>query len=497
MTWDGTLPVSAYPFSMACWAKRIQQGLTHALMVLVDASADNTWALLYVDNIESTANARFEVRNGASGEAQTTNATNYDGVQWDHVVAVAVSSTERHVYLNGGNKASDTITVNFNALWDRISLGRNMRLSPRNEMYGNIALPAIWNVALSDEDVSALAQGALPLEINRAGLVFYIDDMAGAKDIIGGKTMTINNATPPSIDSPHLIRRSSKRTYFLPPATASELAPAKLKARITRLQQPQTAARVNWSNSLTQGLVEAYVLGVGNDGPVNVVTGFRGGIDNGSPTTIGDRTWFVKANQDRLKGQEIAGGNAITVAVLAAPDGYTTAEVQNAHIFSDHPGWFLSGLNASNHMRFAVSCSTAEVSTEIELFSNLVARKEYLFAGTYDGAFVKTYLDGNYKNQTAQTGTIDAGGGGGSCIGHYWGGGLIYALKGSIRLCLRWNRALTNDEHLLLSSNPWQVFIPDFTRYVFVEAPAAATGLAPLEPAIWVRRVARMVGAAE
>jgi hypothetical protein len=117
---------------------------------------------------------------------------------WHHGAAVFASSTSRTPYLNGVAGSTET-TSKVPASVNRISVGRLGRLAPIGYMDGNIAEAAIWNVALTQAEISALATGALPVNVRPSALVFYAPLLGGDSpepDLSGGgRPLTVTGAT--------------------------------------------------------------------------------------------------------------------------------------------------------------------------------------------------------------------------------------------------------------------------------------------------------------
>jgi hypothetical protein len=90
---------------------------------------------------------------------------------WAHVCGVFTSSVLRAAYLNGGDKqtnATSNVPAAFtNTRWF-ISTAASLGYS------GSFAYPAIWNIALTDAEVYALAQGADPRTIERPNLISFL-----------------------------------------------------------------------------------------------------------------------------------------------------------------------------------------------------------------------------------------------------------------------------------------------------------------------------------
>ncbi|HUX17419.1 MAG TPA: LamG-like jellyroll fold domain-containing protein [Phycisphaerae bacterium] len=160
-------PVTSYPLSMACWVMPDTNAVAQGLIWTGDKDVGNMWlGVLYLGaNGAFGYNAVQAYSYAGAGflkyaEASTYYATNV----WNHVGGVWASTASRAVYLNGGGKGTETSAVDPVGT-DRISLGRFGDSTPGNYASGTLAMPCIWNEALSDGEMLALANGAWPLKI--------------------------------------------------------------------------------------------------------------------------------------------------------------------------------------------------------------------------------------------------------------------------------------------------------------------------------------------
>ncbi len=115
----------------------------------------------------------WHVEAGGNDYAETTSG--YSANQWHMAVAVEASSISRAVYLDGGNKGTNTTDLSpANA--DRIRLGYAGDTTPDNPASVKIAVAAVYNMALSDADVIALwngGDGVLPTSVQGGNLVSW------------------------------------------------------------------------------------------------------------------------------------------------------------------------------------------------------------------------------------------------------------------------------------------------------------------------------------
>jgi len=158
--------------------------------------------------------------NGASGNAapfataQITNAN-----QWYHGCVIAYSATSTAAFLNGGNKGTSAVNFGTQSAPNLSFIGS---YNSGGFFAGSIADVAVWNVALSDAEVTALAQGIRPQFVRPASLVGWwpLDgilspesDLSGNRNngVLTGTTLangppitlfTPKNRTPPDIFTP-------------------------------------------------------------------------------------------------------------------------------------------------------------------------------------------------------------------------------------------------------------------------------------------------------
>lgn len=116
---------------------------------------------------------------GTNGIKNTTTTTSA-GV-WAHALAVCATASSRDVYLNKLGLASDTTNIVQSGL-DRYLINTRYSSSSRglfgNGIYGE---QAIWNAALSSQEINALADGVSALNIRPQNLVFCVP-MFGVND---------------------------------------------------------------------------------------------------------------------------------------------------------------------------------------------------------------------------------------------------------------------------------------------------------------------------
>ena len=151
-------PVTSYPFTMACWFNSSSATAGQTLMFVGATGTTNEFATLLAAG--STADdpvIAFSNSYGSAGGAKlATSASGYTVNKWHLACGVWVSRTERHVYIDGGNKGSNMESVDPISGHNSVAIGRSNDDSPGSYMAGHIMLPCIWCRAFSDAEVLQL-----------------------------------------------------------------------------------------------------------------------------------------------------------------------------------------------------------------------------------------------------------------------------------------------------------------------------------------------------
>ena len=179
-------PVSAVPLTMACWF-RGNSTLTGALMSLSTNGGVARYSLVAAGTIAGDPIQAGSTNSGGTG-ANGVTSTGFSSGVWNHACGVYASTTSRSAYLNGGGKGTDTTSITASA--DRTLLGARISTTVGAFFTGDLAETAIWNVALSDQEVAGLAKGFSPSLIRPQSLIFYAPLIRDCVDYQRGLTLT-------------------------------------------------------------------------------------------------------------------------------------------------------------------------------------------------------------------------------------------------------------------------------------------------------------------
>jgi hypothetical protein len=217
--------VTGYPVTMACWANVDNLTARHGLMQL-RRSADGFSDIVLVADGASADKILAAVEVPPEGYDAATTAA-FTANTWFHAAGVFASDTSRSAFLNGGSKGTDTMSLVLETL-NATQIGQwnyndGVQLNYTN---GRIAEAAIWNVALTDAEVSLLALGYSPLFVRPGSLVSYwpiIGRYSPEIDVVGGLGLTLNAA--PAVAEHCRIFYPKRKTAFLPGAVVSSRLP--------------------------------------------------------------------------------------------------------------------------------------------------------------------------------------------------------------------------------------------------------------------------------
>jgi len=195
------VPVNAAPFTISAWARKDLAAPRGIVVFIGDASTTDDRIHLQME--PNNGPIRFLVKNTANIFAASV--TNWVTGQWHHLCGVERAVDDRSVFLDGGGEGTDAtsqtpVTGNI----DRTTIGRRDNIESANAFGGDIAHVAIWDVALSDNEVGSLAAGVSPLKIRRDNLIAYwpLNGPEPAVDIIGGLSLSAVNGPIPTEEEP-------------------------------------------------------------------------------------------------------------------------------------------------------------------------------------------------------------------------------------------------------------------------------------------------------
>lgn len=190
--------ITAYPFAMACWFNSNDDTVSQALIWVGDKDVATYYTVLLA--YSGTNIGAFSHNYGAAAADTANTSTGWSANTWHHAAGIWLSTSERHAYLDGSGKGSNTTVVGALANHDRTAIGASRDSTDRRYMSGHIAEAAIWNLTdwgANDAEretnfekaIASMAKGYSPKSFP-LGRVSYWDLIRSLNDTTGGLNMT-------------------------------------------------------------------------------------------------------------------------------------------------------------------------------------------------------------------------------------------------------------------------------------------------------------------
>jgi hypothetical protein len=258
---------------------------------------------------------------------------------------------------------------------------------------------------------------------------------------------------------------------------AALLLPSRLR------QQPRgNAVRVDWSNTITQGLVIAVLPGsrgnLANNELLTQASGYTRDFNRiGAVTTAESLKWPEPANSSDVGAEYDL--NILTAFVFGLQTSVqnaaaTFARGQGSSTFN---GWSIGFHGGSNNGAEAEVCG--QFLTPSGNFADVTTPTAALL--TVDSTSgLNLFCNGKLQNTgtyTTPTYQYSPGTGRGVIFGSKTGPG--NATTNQLAIGLLWNRVLNSAEIASISANPWQIFRTPPARRIWVPASSSSTAINP------------------
>jgi len=213
--------VTGLPVTMACWFKVPNLTTNFALMTL-GGRTSNVRLTLQAAGAAPGDVVRVQSVDTTNTKRQAVSSTGFSVGVWHHATAVFASTTSRAAYIDGGNKgtnAASSSVSSFDAL--DVMVERQTGTPQGTAVDVEVAEVAVWNVALSDEEVAILALGYSPLFVQPLALKNYFPmfgrrgSAEGEEDWCGNNNLT-DQLTPGLADHPRIIYPGRGQRVFAP-----------------------------------------------------------------------------------------------------------------------------------------------------------------------------------------------------------------------------------------------------------------------------------------
>lgn len=175
---QGTATLVDPAFTINCWVYPVTVAGANQAVTLHNTTNNNRFSL----GVNSTTSkAIFQCFDTTLATASTT--TNYTANAWNMLTGVASATNSRTVYLNAGGSATNTTSKTLTTP-NRWLLGASYVAGAVSPIWeGYVAEFALWNVALSTDEITSLNRGVKASQIRPASLKVYFPGIRNYKDM--------------------------------------------------------------------------------------------------------------------------------------------------------------------------------------------------------------------------------------------------------------------------------------------------------------------------
>lgn len=193
---SASAPVTTWPLTLACWFYTADTTNTGVLMHVGNKAALSRFLLSYAGALSGDP-VRTNSIDSSNVNCAANSTSGYAANTWTHAAGVHASESSRVAYCNGGNAGTDTATCGGLSGINGLTIGMQQwnNGGAASNAYALIAEAAVWNVALTADEVASLGNGFTPDKIRPQSLVFYAPLVRDLVDVKGGLTITNNSAT--------------------------------------------------------------------------------------------------------------------------------------------------------------------------------------------------------------------------------------------------------------------------------------------------------------
>lgn len=153
---------------------------------------------------------QVSMRSASGSTGNAAQSANFPANTWTHMGGWVASAASRAAYVNGANKVTDTGSRTPVGL-DRTAMGVRDNVSNDTPWpsAGHLGPTAVWNVALSDNDMAALGAGLDPLLVHPESLILcnYLD-APGGPDLVSATPFSMIGTLTQSTIGPPMFRAS-------------------------------------------------------------------------------------------------------------------------------------------------------------------------------------------------------------------------------------------------------------------------------------------------
>ena len=161
------------PFTLSAWVNLSDNGAVQHILGFSRTTSDLPFYALRVRFDLPAKNYEVAHRSNTSTQGVASASTSFPTGQWVHVAGVFDGAASRTAYVNGANVAADSTSIGATSIDQTTAMYSNRNSAPSQYAQGAMAHAAVWSAALTDNEISSLADGCPPSMIRPDNLVRY------------------------------------------------------------------------------------------------------------------------------------------------------------------------------------------------------------------------------------------------------------------------------------------------------------------------------------
>jgi len=217
------MPDETSTLTFSSWFQTTDNSTQQGIMIFADTATNNPWMGIFMG---SSGKFVAGTRDDAGTEGRVDSTASVVNNTWHHGCGIINGVSSRKGYLDGVTETEDTTTVSTTTI-DNFCIGAWERTTLIIPWDGYMAENAIWNVALNEGEVAALAKGYSPLFIRPHNLLYYwpLNEQSGADNAVDrmGVATATQTGTPGPGPHPPMIYPRMPPVFTIPIVTGIDI----------------------------------------------------------------------------------------------------------------------------------------------------------------------------------------------------------------------------------------------------------------------------------
>lgn len=193
-------PASSLPLTLACWFRLSNNTQNHVLLSVTNGTGVD---IVMLNAAAGLTGKPLRAQRSAIGTAVADTSVAVTANEWRHA-AGTFSGTGASVWLDGANNVSVAGDGSSSVTLSQTTIGARRNSSAFAGLSSAaVAEAAVWNVALSSDEIRSLSLGVSPSLVRPQSLVFYAPLIRAILDMARARSLSANGS-PVVSDHPRI-----------------------------------------------------------------------------------------------------------------------------------------------------------------------------------------------------------------------------------------------------------------------------------------------------